>query len=72
MTETISRTDEGQPKYIFYKFGTNIYFLYSKRFGPLSTPKIEKLFKSQINFKNNGYCRFNHFMNIGECLNYLT
>ena len=30
VTETISRTDEGQPrpKYIFNKCGTNIYFLY--------------------------------------------
>ena len=72
MTETISRSDEGQPKYIFNKFGKNICFLYSKRFGPLSTPKIEKFLKRKINFKNNGYCRFNHFMNIGEGLNYLT
>ena len=32
VTETISRTDEGQPrpKYIFNKSGTNIYFFYSK------------------------------------------
>ena len=31
VTETISRTDEGQPrpKYIFNKCGTNIYFFYS-------------------------------------------
>ena len=31
VTETISRTDKGQPrpKYIFNKCGTNIYFLYS-------------------------------------------
>jgi len=34
--ETISRTDEGQPrpKYIFNKCGTNIYFFTLQRFGP--------------------------------------
>ena len=32
MTETLSRTDEGQPrlKYIFNKCGTNIYFISSR------------------------------------------
>ena len=36
VTETISRTDEGQPrpKYIFNKCGTNIYFFTQQRFGP--------------------------------------
>jgi len=31
MTETISRTDESQPrpKYIFNKFGASIYFIFS-------------------------------------------
>ena len=34
--ETISRTDEGQPrpKYIFNKCGTNSYFFTLQRFGP--------------------------------------
>ena len=34
--ETISRTDEGQPrpKYIFNKCGTNIYIFTLQRFGP--------------------------------------
>ena len=34
--ETISRTDEGQPrpKYIFNKCGTNLYFFTLQRFGP--------------------------------------
>jgi len=41
--ETISRTDEGQPrpKYIFNKCGTNIYFFTLQRFCELS--KVSKL-----------------------------
>ena len=41
--ETISRTDEGQPrpKYIFNKCGTNIYFFTLQRFGPSPSLKFE-------------------------------
>ena len=41
--ETISRTDEGQPrpKYIFYKCGTNIYFFTLQRFGPSPSPNFK-------------------------------
>ena len=41
--ETISRTDEGQPrpKYIFNKCGTNIYFFTIQRFGPSRTPNFK-------------------------------
>ncbi len=44
MTETISRTDEGQPrlKYIFNKCGTNIYFFTLQRFGPSPSPNFKK------------------------------
>ena len=40
--ETISRTDEGQPrpKYIFNKCGTNIYFFTLQRFGPSPSPSF--------------------------------
>ena len=40
--ETISRTDEGQPrpKYIFNKCGTNIYFFTLQRFGPSPSPNF--------------------------------
>ena len=46
VTETISRTDQGQPrpKYIFNKYGTNIYFFTLQRFGPSPSPN----FKSPI------------------------
>ena len=39
--ETISRTDEGQPrpKYIFNK-RTNIYFFTLQRFGPSPSPNL--------------------------------
>ena len=42
-TETISRTDEGQPrqKYIFDKCGTNIYFFTLQRFGPSPSPNFK-------------------------------
>ena len=42
VTETISRTDEGQPrpKYIFNKCGTNIYFFTIQRFGPSPSPNL--------------------------------
>ena len=42
LTETISRTDEGQPrpKNIFNKCGTNIYFFTLQRFGPSPSPKF--------------------------------
>ena len=41
--ETISRTNEGQPrpKYIFNKCGTNIYFLTLQRFGPSPSPNFK-------------------------------
>ena len=41
--ETISRTDEGQPrpKYIFNKCGTNIKFLTLQRFGPSPSPNFK-------------------------------
>ena len=41
--ETISRTDEGQPrpKYIFNKCGTNIYFFTLQRFGPSPSPNFK-------------------------------
>ena len=40
--ETISRTDEGQPrpKYIFNKCGTNIYFFTLQRFGQSPSPSL--------------------------------
>ena len=43
VTETISRTDEGQPraKYIFNKCGTNIYFFTLQRFGPSPSPNFK-------------------------------
>ena len=42
VTETISRTDEGQPrpKYIYNKCGTNIYFFTLQMFGPSPSPKF--------------------------------
>ena len=41
--ETISRTDEGQPrpKYIFNKCGTNIYFFTLQRFGASPSPNFK-------------------------------
>ena len=41
--ETISRTDEGQPrpKYIFNKCGTNIYIFTLQRFGPSPSPNFK-------------------------------
>ena len=46
VTETISRTDEGQPrpKYIFNKCGTNIYFFTIQRFGPSPSPNFKSNF----------------------------
>ena len=43
--ETISRTDEGQPrlKYIFNKCGTNIYFFTLQRFGPSLSPNLNRM-----------------------------
>ena len=51
--ETISRTDEGQPrpKYIFNKCGTNIYFFTLQRFGPSPSP----------NFKSSPGSRIRHY-----------
>jgi len=42
--ETISRTDEGQPrpKYIFNKCETNIYFFTLQRFGPSTSLNFKK------------------------------
>ena len=43
--ETISRTDEGQPrpKYIFNKCWTNIYFFTLQRFGPSPSPNFKSI-----------------------------
>ena len=45
LTETISRTDEGQPrpKYIFNKCGTNIYFFTLQRTGPSPSPNFKSI-----------------------------
>ena len=46
LTETISSPDEGQPrpKYIFDKYGTKIYFLFTlQRFGPSPSPNFKSL-----------------------------
>jgi len=45
VTETISRTDKGQPrpKYIFNKFRTKIYFFTLQRFGPSPSPNLKYL-----------------------------
>ena len=53
VTETISRTDEGQPrpKYIFNKCGTKIYFFTVQRFGSSPSPN----FKLYIKLDNNMY-----------------
>ena len=42
VTETFSRTDEGQtrPKYIFNKFGTNIYCFYSIEVWSITSPNF--------------------------------
>ena len=51
MTETILRTDEGQPrtKYIFNKCGTNIYFFTLQRFNPSPSPNFKLLNKHEQN-----------------------
>jgi len=43
VTETISRTDEGQPrpKYIFNKCGTKIYLFTVQRFGSSPSPNFK-------------------------------
>ena len=43
VTETISRTDQGQPrpKYIFNKCETNIYFFTLQRFCPSPSPNFK-------------------------------
>ena len=43
VTETITTTDEGQPrpKYIFNKYGTNIYFFTLQRFGASPSPNFK-------------------------------
>ena len=45
VTETISRTDEGQPKmkYIFNKCGTSIYFFYSTGVWSITITEFKKL-----------------------------
>ena len=56
--ETISRTDEGQPrpKYILNKCGTNIYFFTLQRFGPSPSPNfkwfqyVHKVYATAITF----------------------
>ena len=47
--ETISRTDEGQPrpKYIFNKCGSNIYFFTLQRFGPSLSLNFKSLLLCQ-------------------------
>ena len=49
--ETISRTDEGQPrpKYIFNKCGSNIYFFTLQRFGPSPSPNFKAFLLLLIN-----------------------
>ena len=44
LTETILRTDEGQPrpKYTFNKCGTNIYFFTLQRFRPSPSPNFKE------------------------------
>ena len=51
VTETISRTDEGQPRpqYIFNKCGTNIYFFTLQRFGP--SPSLNFKFSCSISLE---------------------
>jgi len=51
--ETISRTDEGQPrpKYIINKCGTNIYFFTLQRFGPSPSLNFNNI--TIINFQEN-------------------
>ena len=48
--ETISRTDEGQPrpKYIFNKCGTNIYFFTLQRFGPSPNFKVARYYEFKL------------------------
>ena len=61
VTETISRTDEGQPrpKYIFNKCETSIYFFTLQRFGPSQSPNF-KYFKRLYN--SNTFCLVNMFL----------
>ena len=58
--ETISRTDEGQPrpKYIFNECGTNIYFFTLQRFGPSPSPnfKIIVIIARNVLILNNCEC----------------
>ena len=64
LTETISRPDEGQPrpKYIFDKYGTKIYFLFTlQRFGPSPSPNFKRkleirLFLNKTAEKNKPTC----------------
>jgi len=53
VTETISRTDEGQPrpKYIFNKCGTNIHFFPLQRFGPSPSPNFKINYKLSLKVK---------------------
>ena len=53
--ETISRTDEGQPrpKYIFNKCGTNIYFFTLQRFGPSPSLNFKSDFLIPISLDSN-------------------
>ena len=50
LTETISRTDKGQPrpKYIFNKCGTNIYFFYSTEVWSIAITEFLILHKKHL------------------------
>ena len=54
VTETISRTDEGQPrpKYIFNKCGTNTIFFTSHRFCPSPSPNLKKIYFRDFSVSN--------------------
>ena len=60
MTETISRTDEGQPrpKYIFNKCGTHIYFFNSTEVWSIAINefKVKHFLTSSNHNKPNVYC----------------
>ena len=54
LSETISRTEEGQPRpnYIFNKCGTNIYFFTLQRFGPSPSPNFKYCYTDHIKQQN--------------------
>ena len=68
VTETISRTDKGQPrpKYIFNKCGTNIYFFTLQRFGPSPSPNFKNT-KPMLAPKNRKTLRKLVLLNCSVC-----